>query len=159
MAWRRRVFAAAKAAAAPATCVLAPAALLSTSVCSSEPDAAAGTSGRRGGPWFGQSWGGSVVGSHPSGSSGSSTSASDDAAAAARKPFPIRCEDGTYVIPWAAPSREEQLRRLKEETFDMVVIGGGCVGAGVAWEAATRGLKVALVERDDFASGTRCACS
>lgn len=36
----------------------------------------------------------------------------------------------------------------------MVVIGGGCVGAGVAWEAATRGLKVALVERDDFASGT-----
>lgn len=36
----------------------------------------------------------------------------------------------------------------------MLVIGGGCVGAGVAWEAATRGLKVAMVERDDFASGT-----
>lgn len=36
----------------------------------------------------------------------------------------------------------------------MVVIGGGCVGAGVAWEAATRGLKVAMVERDDFAAGT-----
>jgi glycerol-3-phosphate dehydrogenase len=35
-----------------------------------------------------------------------------------------------------------------------VVIGGGCVGAGVAWEASTRGLKVALVERDDFAAGT-----
>lgn len=36
----------------------------------------------------------------------------------------------------------------------MLVVGGGCVGAGVAWEAATRGLKVAVVERDDFAAGT-----
>ena len=34
------------------------------------------------------------------------------------------------------------------------MIGGGCVGAGCAWEAATRGLKVALIERDDFAAGT-----
>lgn len=36
----------------------------------------------------------------------------------------------------------------------MVVVGGGCVGVGVAWEASTRGLKVALVERGDFSSGT-----
>jgi hypothetical protein len=43
---------------------------------------------------------------------------------------------------------------LKGEIFDVVVIGGGCVGAGCAWEAATRGLKVALIERDDFAAGT-----
>ena len=42
---------------------------------------------------------------------------------------------------------------LRKEEFDVLVIGGGCVGAGVAWEAATRGLKVALVERDDFAAG------
>jgi glycerol-3-phosphate dehydrogenase len=35
----------------------------------------------------------------------------------------------------------------------VLVVGGGCTGAGVAWEAATRGLKVALVERDDFAAG------
>jgi FAD dependent oxidoreductase len=76
------------------------------------------------------------------------------AAAGHYVPQPIKCEDGTYVIPWATPSREEQLRRLKSEEFDVVVIGGGCVGAGVAWEAATRGLKVAMVERDDFASGT-----
>ena len=34
------------------------------------------------------------------------------------------------------------------------MVGGGCVGAGIAWEAATRGLSVGLVERDDFASGT-----
>jgi len=69
-------------------------------------------------------------------------------------PTPIKCEDGTYVIPWTAPSRDLQVQRLKDEAFDVVVIGGGCVGAGVAWEAATRGLKVALVEREDFASGT-----
>jgi glycerol-3-phosphate dehydrogenase len=67
---------------------------------------------------------------------------------------PIPCEDGTSVIPWSTPPRGEQLRRLREEEFDLVVVGGGCVGAGVAWEAATRGLKVALVERGDFASGT-----
>ena len=42
---------------------------------------------------------------------------------------------------------------MQNETFDLLVVGGGCVGSGVAWEAATRGLKVAVVERDDFASG------
>lgn len=67
---------------------------------------------------------------------------------------PIRCNDGTTVIPWSAPTRESQIERLKNEIFDVVVIGGGCVGAGCAWEAATRGLKVALIERDDFAAGT-----
>lgn len=67
---------------------------------------------------------------------------------------PIRCNDGTTVIPWSAPTRESQIDRLKGEIFDVVVIGGGCVGAGCAWEAATRGLKVALIERDDFAAGT-----
>ena len=44
--------------------------------------------------------------------------------------------------------------RLGSEQFDVVVIGGGVVGAGVALDAATRGLKVALVEARDFASGT-----
>lgn len=79
----------------------------------------------------------------------------NDVARPSRPPPPLcRCEDGTTVIPWSAPTREEQLDRLKTETFDVVVIGGGCVGAGVAWEASTRGLKVALVERDDFSSGT-----
>jgi protoporphyrinogen oxidase len=55
---------------------------------------------------------------------------------------------------WAPPSRAAQLARLRSEEFDVVVVGGGCVGAGVAWEAATRGLRVALVEREDFGSGT-----
>lgn len=40
------------------------------------------------------------------------------------------------------------------ETFDVLVIGGGITGCGVARDAAMRGLKVALIERDDFASGT-----
>lgn len=50
--------------------------------------------------------------------------------------------------------RTEMLRRLAEEQFDVLVIGGGITGAGVALDAATRGLRVALVERSDFASGT-----
>jgi len=50
--------------------------------------------------------------------------------------------------------REEALRRLAEEQFDVLVIGGGVTGAGVALDAASRGLRTALVEKDDFASGT-----
>ena len=50
--------------------------------------------------------------------------------------------------------REAHLQRLKDESFDVLVIGGGATGAGVALDAATRGLKVAMVERDDFAAGT-----
>jgi glycerol-3-phosphate dehydrogenase len=43
---------------------------------------------------------------------------------------------------------------LASEAFDVLVIGGGITGAGVALDAASRGLKTALVEKDDFASGT-----
>jgi len=50
--------------------------------------------------------------------------------------------------------RQILLNQLKENAFDILVIGGGATGAGVALDAATRGLKVALVEKDDFASGT-----
>ena len=50
--------------------------------------------------------------------------------------------------------RAHALRRLGQERFDVLVIGGGITGAGVALDAASRGLTVALVERDDFASGT-----
>ncbi len=42
----------------------------------------------------------------------------------------------------------------KESEYDIVVIGGGATGCGVAVDAASRGLKVALVEKYDFASGT-----
>ncbi len=50
--------------------------------------------------------------------------------------------------------RRQMVERLSTETFDLLVIGGGITGAGVALDAASRGLSVALVERDDFASGT-----
>src|SRR5436190_22767489 len=50
--------------------------------------------------------------------------------------------------------RAESLARLAEQHFDVLVVGGGITGAGCALDAATRGLSVALVERDDFASGT-----
>src|SRR5436309_1155476 len=50
--------------------------------------------------------------------------------------------------------RAEALGRLAAEQFDVLVVGGGITGAGVAVDAATRGLRTALVERDDFASGT-----
>ena len=41
-----------------------------------------------------------------------------------------------------------------DDKFDLLVIGGGATGSGVALDAQTRGLKTILVERDDFASGT-----
>ena len=50
--------------------------------------------------------------------------------------------------------RNESLRRLADEEFDVLVVGGGVTGAGVALDAASRGLRTALVEKGDFASGT-----
>ncbi|CEP16374.1 hypothetical protein [Parasitella parasitica] len=58
---------------------------------------------------------------------------------------------------WTPPSREEMIKRLKDNTkepFDLLIVGGGATGAGISVDAATRGLNVAMVERDDFASGT-----
>jgi len=46
------------------------------------------------------------------------------------------------------------LSRLSREAFDLLVVGGGIIGAGVARDGARRGLRVALVEQDDFAAGT-----
>jgi glycerol-3-phosphate dehydrogenase len=50
--------------------------------------------------------------------------------------------------------RERVLDRLEREAFDLVVIGGGISGAGIAREATLRGLSVALLEADDYAAGT-----
>jgi glycerol-3-phosphate dehydrogenase len=57
------------------------------------------------------------------------------------------------VLPTAL-DRTAALDRLAGEPFDVLVIGGGITGTGVALDAAARGLRTALVERDDFASGT-----
>jgi glycerol-3-phosphate dehydrogenase len=51
-------------------------------------------------------------------------------------------------------TRTSYLDRLQRETFDLVVIGGGITGAGIARDAAMRGLSVALLEKGDFAAGT-----
>lgn len=51
--------------------------------------------------------------------------------------------------------RQKNLELLKDgSTFDLIVIGGGATGCGVALDAATRGLKVALIEKNDFSEGT-----
>lgn len=53
-----------------------------------------------------------------------------------------------------AEERARRLAALGERSFDLLVIGGGITGTGIARDAAMRGLTVALVEKDDFASGT-----
>jgi glycerol-3-phosphate dehydrogenase len=56
--------------------------------------------------------------------------------------------------PYSAFDREVGLARLAEEEFDVLVVGGGITGAGVALDAASRGLRTAIVERGDWACGT-----
>ncbi|HEY5917836.1 MAG TPA: FAD-dependent oxidoreductase [Chryseolinea sp.] len=51
-------------------------------------------------------------------------------------------------------TRKEIISRLAGQSFDLIVIGGGITGAGIALDAASRGLKTALVEKNDFAFGT-----
>jgi glycerol-3-phosphate dehydrogenase len=58
------------------------------------------------------------------------------------------------VLPFSAQTRTANLARMAEDRFDVLVIGGGITGVGIALDAASRGFSVALVEQDDFASGT-----
>ena len=58
------------------------------------------------------------------------------------------------TYPLSLATRESNLSALGEEPFDIVIVGAGITGAGVAREAAMRGMRVALVEKADFASGT-----
>ncbi len=51
-------------------------------------------------------------------------------------------------------NRNNSLDKLKSQSFDLLIIGGGITGAGIALDAASRGLKTALIEKNDFASGT-----
>lgn len=86
-------------------------------------------------------------------------------AGAALSIWAIRQKDSTYVQNEAAkpkvhrkrklPLRNEQIQTLQSgEEYDVLIIGGGATGAGCALDSVTRGLKTALVELDDFASGT-----
>ncbi len=58
------------------------------------------------------------------------------------------------VMEHPSEVRERTWKQIQSEPFDLVVVGGGITGAGIFRDAALRGLKVALFERDDFASGT-----
>jgi glycerol-3-phosphate dehydrogenase len=60
----------------------------------------------------------------------------------------------TAALELSLRTRSENLDRMRNEVFDLAVIGGGITGAGVALDAASRGFKVALVEKRDFSSGT-----
>src|SRR5690606_724949 len=51
-------------------------------------------------------------------------------------------------------SRTECIEKLTSGSFDVLIIGGGITGAGIALDAASRGLKTALIEKNDFAWGT-----
>ena len=58
------------------------------------------------------------------------------------------------ALSFSVLNREKQLKKLQSETFDIAIVGGGITGAGIALDAASRGFKVCLVEKLDFASGT-----
>jgi glycerol-3-phosphate dehydrogenase len=58
------------------------------------------------------------------------------------------------VLTFSEQTRAANLMRMAEDRFDVLVIGGGITGVGIALDAAARGLSVALVEKDDFAAGT-----
>ncbi|RZS99782.1 glycerol kinase GlpK [Aquimarina brevivitae] len=58
------------------------------------------------------------------------------------------------LIHFSVLDRKTQLKRAKKKRYDLVVIGGGVTGAGIALDAASRGMKVCLIEKNDFASGT-----
>lgn len=54
----------------------------------------------------------------------------------------------------SALNRLDIISKLRNDFFDLVIIGGGITGAGIALDAASRGMKVALIDQNDFASGT-----
>lgn len=61
---------------------------------------------------------------------------------------------GGFTGAGEGDKKQEKTTGDDAEIYDLLVIGGGATGSGIALDAATRGLRVAMVERDDFASGT-----
>ena len=57
-------------------------------------------------------------------------------------------------MPFSARNRARYIQQIQSENYDLLVIGGGITGAGIALDAIARGLKVCLIEKADFASGT-----
>ena len=65
-------------------------------------------------------------------------------------------KEARVKIDFQLKSREEHLKELidPKTEYDLLIVGGGANGAGVALDASSRGLKVAVIESYDFASGT-----
>ncbi|MBK6940056.1 MAG: FAD-dependent oxidoreductase [Planctomycetes bacterium] len=63
------------------------------------------------------------------------------------------------LTPFAFPARRDRIDALRAAPFDVLVVGGGITGAGCAFDLSARGLKVALIERGDWASSTSSASS
>lgn len=63
-------------------------------------------------------------------------------------------EDKLFDQSWNYQSRDSIIKRLQEKMYDIFIIGAGITGAGVAREAAMRGLKTAIVDMQDFSAGT-----
>jgi glycerol-3-phosphate dehydrogenase len=66
----------------------------------------------------------------------------------------LKRSGGSKAVTSGRLSAEEAAPQNDDDIYDLLIIGAGATGAGVALDAATRGLKVAIVERDDFSSGT-----
>ena len=69
-------------------------------------------------------------------------------------PRSFRRENSGVIAPFSAATRTAALTELADTAVDILVIGGGITGAGIARDAAMRGFRTALVERGDFATGT-----
>ena len=61
---------------------------------------------------------------------------------------------GKDTVRFSILDRANQVSKAKSVEFDLVIIGGGVTGAGIALDASSRGLNVCLIEKNDFASGT-----
>ena len=55
---------------------------------------------------------------------------------------------------FASKNRSHLLKNLRETHYDVLIIGGGATGSGIALDASARGLKTALIDKQDFAAGT-----
>ena len=80
----------------------------------------------------------------------------DDAPRPEAYPVSAPNREGRVVVhpTWCVEGRAQRMASLREEQFDVLVVGGRATGTGTALDCAKRGLTVALVERDDFAAGT-----
>ena len=68
-----------------------------------------------------------------------------------------RVKGGIGALFGSSGGRDDRVvadREEEEQPYDLLIIGSGATGSGIALDAATRGLRVAVVERDDFGSGT-----